>query len=77
VVSFFETQCIYMRPCYRWSIAWSVCRSVCHDRERCKMLNRSGGSKELCINWGPDPRAKGQFSEDKGRPIVQYTDSLP
>jgi len=39
-------------------VAWSLGRSVCHDREPCK-TNReavwdvdSGGRKEACIRWG-------------------------
>jgi len=41
-----------------------VCRSVCHITERCKngctdqdavWVEDSGGLKEPCIRWGPDP----------------------
>jgi len=58
-----------------WSIfILRVCLAVGYVREHCKnVLNRSrcrmggwlgsqsGGSKETCITWGPDPQGKGQF----------------
>jgi len=58
---------------------WSVCLSVCHDRESCKnwwtdrdavWVVDSGGPKEPCTRWGPDPPCKGAIVRGKRRPIV-------
>ena len=55
--------------CYRPSSV--VCWSVCHTSEPCKngctdqdavWVEESGGPKEPCIRWGPDPRFFGQGS---------------
>jgi len=46
------------------SVGRSVCRSVCHTSEPCKncctdrdavWVEDSGGPREPCIRWGPDP----------------------
>jgi len=46
-----------------------VCLSVCHTSESCKngctnqdtiRVEDSGGSKEPCIRWGPDPTSETQ-----------------
>ena len=36
----------------------------------------SGGPKEPCIRWGPDPPWEGNFEGAKGRPIVKNRDTL-
>jgi len=54
-------------------VAWSICRSVCHDREPGKKwLNRSRcplgcgfGWAEETIRWGPYPTWEGTFFEGK------------
>jgi len=59
-----------------------VCRCVCHTSEPGKngwtdwdavWLEDSGGSREPCIRWGPDPpMERGNFKGGKGCPIVKY-----
>jgi len=50
-----------MNPFVTDIIAWSVCRSVCHDRELCKKrwtdsdavwVVDLGGPLEACVRWG-------------------------
>jgi len=63
-------------------VTWSVCRSVCHDREHCEngwtdrdavWVANSGWPKEA---WASRPHAQGQLWRGKGRPIVKYRDLL-
>ena len=61
-------------------VVWSV---VCHTSQPCKKrLNRSRCSlgsrlKEPYIGWkSRSPDGKGQFGEEKRRPIVKYRDTL-
>ena len=69
--------------CYRLSsVVW---QSVCHNsepcknwfnRSRCRLVVDSGGPKEPCIRWGPDPlMGMGNF-EGEGAAIVKYGDTL-
>ena len=52
------------------SVCLPVCRSVCHTSEPCKngstdrdavCVVDSGGPREPCIRWGPDPQWEGTF----------------
>ena len=68
-----------------WSLGRSVCLSVSHTGKLCKngrtdrdaiWVEDSGGPKEPCIRWGPDPLWKGAILRGKGRPIVKYMGTL-
>jgi len=61
-----------------------VCRSVCNTSEPCKdgctdrdavWVKGSGGPKEPCIRWGPDPPWEGVILRGKGHHIVMYRDT--
>jgi len=64
-----------MQPIARDWVAWSVCLSVCNDREPCKngwtdrdaiLVVDSGGPKEPCIRCGPDLHIwRGNFDGEK------------
>jgi len=69
--------------CYRPSSV--VCRLICHTSEPCKngwtdvdavWVEDSGGPREPCIRWGPDPPWEGAM-RGKMAPIVKYSDFLP
>jgi len=77
-----------MRPIVTDRVAWSVGRSVgrsvtlviptkrLHHRDAVWVEN-SGGTKEPCIKWGPDPlMGRGNFEGEKGRLTVKYRDTL-
>jgi len=61
------------------------CLSVCHTSEPCKngwtyrdavWIEDSGGPREPCIRWGPNPpMGRGNFEGVKGRPIVNCRDT--
>ena len=41
------------------------------------MVGDSGGLREPCIRWDPDPpMERGNFEGGKGRPIVNYMETL-
>ena len=66
-----------MRPIVTDGVAWSVCLSVCHDREPSKMAEpidmRFGmwtrvGPRKHALDMGPDPHAQmGNFEGEKGQ----------
>jgi len=59
-----------------WSVGLSVGVSVCHTSESCKngcndrdavWVEDSGGPKEPCISWGPDPpMERDNFEGERG-----------
>jgi len=67
-----------------WSVGLSVglsqyepCKSGRTDRDAVWVVG-SGGLKEPCIRWGPDPpHGNGRLLRGKGRPIVKYRDFPP
>jgi len=72
-----------MRPIVTDRVAWSVALSVCCTSEPCKngwsdrdavWVVDSGGPKEPCIRWAPDPfMGRGNF---EGKYIVKYRHTL-
>jgi len=66
-----------MRPIVTDGVAWSVCLSVCHDREPSKMAEptemRFGmwtrvGPRKHVLDMGPDPHARmGNFEGENGQ----------
>jgi len=69
-----------MQPIVMDRVAWSVCRSVCHDREPCKTgwtdrdavwLWTRVGPKKHVLDGGPDPNTwMGNFEGESGRPMT-------
>jgi len=64
----------YMRPIVTDGVAWSVCRSVCHDREPCRncwtdrdavWVMDSGWPTEACIRWVQIPQREGAIFRGK------------
>ena len=75
----------YLDAAYCYRPTSVVCRSVCHTSEPCRngWTDRdavrdedSGGPREPCIRWGPDPPWEAAILMGKGLPIVKYKDTL-
>ena len=67
--------------CYRSSsvVCQSVSQSVtvvCPAKMRCRLGCGSGGPRNHALDGVPDPHWKGQFWEEKRRPVVKYRDTL-
>ena len=67
------------------SVSWSVCLSVCHISEPCKTAAPIempfGLRTRVCpghhvLDGGPDPPWEGAIWRGKGRPIVNYRNTM-